>query len=125
MLCFISQTYGLSLDPVLHRELVFLPSKHLTFDVSGGIMSRPCKRPRLLQPGEISELVLTLIVTNQDYQATSFQLRGVLKVCQGCHNLTLTAKQPVVTSPGVQFHPVPLTKRMLVRMGQVNRLNSQ
>ena len=49
--------FGLSLDPVLHRELVFLPSKHLTVGVSGGIMSRPCKRPRLLQPGEISELV--------------------------------------------------------------------
>jgi len=42
---------------VLHRELVFLPSKHLAVGVSGGIMSRPCKRPRLLQPGEISELV--------------------------------------------------------------------
>jgi len=48
--------FRLSLDPVLHRELVFLPTKHLTVGVSGG-MSRPCKRPRLLQPGEISELV--------------------------------------------------------------------
>ena len=42
---------------MLHRELVFLPSKHLTVSVSGGIMSRPHKRPRLLQPSEISELV--------------------------------------------------------------------
>jgi hypothetical protein len=43
---------------VLHRELVFLPSNHLTVGVSGGIMSRPCERPRLLQPSEISELIV-------------------------------------------------------------------
>jgi len=43
---------------VLHRELVFLPSNHLTVSVSGGIMSRPSKRPRLLQPCEISELTV-------------------------------------------------------------------
>jgi len=50
--------FGLSLDPLLHRELVFLPSNHLTVGVSGGIMSRPSKRPRLLQPREISELIV-------------------------------------------------------------------
>ena len=49
---------GLSLDPVLHRELVFLPSNHLTVGVSGDIMSRPNKRPRLLQPRELSELIV-------------------------------------------------------------------
>ena len=42
---------------MLHGELVFLPSNHLTVGVSGGIMSQPCKRPRLLQPSEISELI--------------------------------------------------------------------
>jgi len=47
--------FGLSLHPVLHRELVILPSNHLTFGVSGGIMSRSCKTPQLLQPTEISD----------------------------------------------------------------------
>jgi len=42
---------------VLHRELVFLPSNHLPVGVNGGIMSQPSKRPRLLQPCEISELI--------------------------------------------------------------------
>jgi len=37
----------------------------------------------------------------------SVQLREVLKVCQGCHNLNLTAKQPVAKSPAVQFCPLP------------------
>ena len=50
------------------------------------------------------------------------QLREVLKLRQGCPNLNLTAKQPVVTSPAVKFRPVPLTKWMLVRVGQVNSL---
>ena len=50
--------FGLSLDPLLHRGLVFLPSNHLTVGVSGGIMSRPSKRSRLLQPCEISELIV-------------------------------------------------------------------
>jgi len=43
---------------MLHRELVFLPSNHLTVGVTGGVMSRPSKRPRLLQPREISELIV-------------------------------------------------------------------
>ena len=43
---------------MLHRELVFLPSNHLTLGVSGGIMSGPSKRPRLLQPREISKLIV-------------------------------------------------------------------
>ena len=49
---------GLSLDPVLHRQLVILPSKHLTVRVSGCIMSQPRKKQRLLQPREISELIV-------------------------------------------------------------------
>ena len=50
--------FGLSLDPELHRELVVLPSNLLTVCVSGGIMSQSSKRPRLLQPSEISELIV-------------------------------------------------------------------
>jgi len=48
----------LSLDPLLHRELVFLPSNQFIVGVSGGIISRPSKRSRLLQPREISELIV-------------------------------------------------------------------
>ena len=55
----------------------------------------------------------------------SVQLREVLKVYQGCHNLNRTAKHPVFTSLVVRFHPVPLTKGMPVTVSQVNRLNSQ
>ena len=85
----------------------------------------------LLQPRKISELMFTPIVMKREYQtasvwlrATSVRLKEVLKVCQDCHNLNLTAKLPVVTSPAVRFRLVPLTKRMLVRVGQVNRLTT-
>ena len=43
---------------MLHIELVVRPSNHLTVGVSGCIMSRPSKRPRLLQPREIYELIV-------------------------------------------------------------------
>jgi hypothetical protein len=43
---------------VLHRELVFPPSNHLTVDVSGAIMSRRSKMRRLLQPNKVSELIV-------------------------------------------------------------------
>ena len=36
-------------------------------------------------------------MTKQACQVTSVQLKEVLKVCQGCHNLNHTVKQPVVT----------------------------
>ena len=42
---------------LLHRELVILPIKHLTVLVIGGITSGPGKRPRMLSPSEISELI--------------------------------------------------------------------
>jgi len=57
-IAFHFSDFGLSLDPVLHGELVFLPSSHLTVGVSGGTMSQPSKRPRLLQHSEISELIV-------------------------------------------------------------------
>ena len=110
---------------VLYRELVFLPSKHLTVSVSGGIMSQPCKRPRLLQPGEISELIFDTDSDEARLSSDVSSVHGLLKACQSYHNLNLTAKQPVVTSPAVQFCPVPLSNRMFVRMGHVNRLNRQ
>jgi len=42
---------------VLHRGLV-LPSVYFTVGVSGGVMSRPGKRPRLLTPSKIAELII-------------------------------------------------------------------
>ena len=42
---------------MLHRDFVVFPSNHLIVHVNGGTMSRPSKRPRLLQPSKISELV--------------------------------------------------------------------
>jgi len=50
--------FGLSLLPVLHRELFILPSNSLTISVSGGTISQPSKRPRLLQLGKIYELIV-------------------------------------------------------------------
>jgi len=58
-------------------------------------------------------------------QETSVRLREIFKMCQGCHNLNCTTKKPAVMSPAVQFHPVPLMKRMPVRVGQVNRFIRQ
>jgi len=88
-------------------------------------MCRPYKRPRLQQPGKISELIFDTDSDEARLSSDVSSVHGLLKACQSYHNLNLTAKQPVVTSPAVKFCPVPLKKRMLVRIGQVNRLNSQ
>jgi len=45
---------------VFHRELVILPSMHFTVGVSGGIMSGPGKRPRLLTPSKLAELIVDI-----------------------------------------------------------------
>jgi hypothetical protein len=42
---------------VLHRELVVLPSMHFTVGVSGGVMSGPGERPKLLMTSTIAELI--------------------------------------------------------------------
>ena len=78
------------------------------------------------QPGEIFELIFYTDIDEARLSSdvSSVQFRDVLKACQGYHNLNLTAKQPIVTSPAFQFRPVPLEKWMLVRMGQVDSLNS-
>jgi hypothetical protein len=47
---------------MLHRELVILPSKHFTVLVIGGVMTGPGKRPRMLRPSEISELIFGMKV---------------------------------------------------------------
>jgi len=71
---FHSSDFGLSLDLVLHRKLIFPPSNHLTVGVSGGVMSRPSKRPRLLQPSEISELIVN---TDSDKARVSSDISSV------------------------------------------------
>ena len=91
-------------------------------------MSGPSTRLWLLKPCKISELIVDTDsdearVSGDEVRVSSdiIQLREVLKLCQGCHNLNCIIKQPVVTSPAV----LPLTKRMPVRVGQVNRFNRQ
>ena len=110
---------GLSLDPVLHREFVVLPSNHLTFGVSGVIMSQPSKSPRLLQPREISELIVDTDIDEASVSSDFSSVEGGYESGPGLSQPQPSAKQPVVTSPAVQFRPVPLTKRILVRVGQV------
>jgi len=78
----------------------------------------------LQQPGEISELIFDTDSDEARLSSDVSSVQGRFESVSGYHNLNLSAKQPVVTSPAVQFRPVPLKKRMLVRMGQVNRLNS-
>ena len=79
---------------VLHRELVSSNSALDSRCERWHDMSRRSKRPWLLQPCEISGPV-TLILTKRECQATSVQLWEVPKMCQGCHNLNRTTKQPV------------------------------
>ena len=85
----------------------------------------------MLQPGEISELIFD---TDSDEERVSSDVSSVERdvyVVEGDAESVPGLSQPqpyqqsVVTTPAVQFHPVPLTKKMLVRMCQVNRLNSQ
>ena len=110
---------------MLHREFVVLPSNHLTVGLSGGIMSRPSKRPRLLQPREISELIVDTDIDEASVSSDFSSVEGGYESGPGLSQPQPSAKQPVVTSPAVQFRPVPLTKRILVRVGQVYRLNRQ
>jgi hypothetical protein len=86
----------------------------------------------LLQPSKIAELTVDndsdKVRASSDIvqlRMISVQLREVLKVYQGCHNLNLTAKEQVVMSTAVQFRLVYLTKRMPLRVGHMNRFNRQ
>ena len=95
-------------------------------------MSRLCKRSKLLQPGEISELIFDTDSYEERVSSDVSSVEGDVYVVEGgaesvpgLSQPQPTTKQSVVTTPAVQFHPVPLTKKMLVRMCQVNRLNSQ
>ena len=123
---FFSHTSGRVADSVLKRDF-FITSNHLI--VLGCVccckMSQPSKRQRFLQSSELAELFLDTDIVTRQYQATPVQLREVLKVCQGCRIHNLTAKQPVVLSPAVQFRPVPLMQMKPLRLGQVNRLDRQ
>ena len=107
-------------------ENLLIPIQHFIVALSVSIKWDDKARGRgCCSPAKYLNWLLTVIVTKRECQEMSVQLREVLKVFQGCHNLNRNTKQPAVTSPAVQFRPVPLTKRMLVRVGQVNRFNRQ
>ena len=67
---------------MLHRQLVFLPSNHLTVSVCGG-MSRPSKRPRLLQPREISELTVDTDSDEARVSSDISSLEGDISAVEG------------------------------------------
>ena len=86
-------------------------------------MSGLGKWPRLLMPSKIAEPIV---------DAGSDEVRDVSLVEGGSESLPgVSQSQPYHQtpschmSPKVQFCPVPLTKRMPERVGQVNRLGSQ
>ena len=72
---------------MLHRELVFLPINHLTVCVSGIVMSRPRKRPRLLQPYEISELIV-------DSDCDEVSVSSDISSAEGCSESVPGLSQP-------------------------------
>jgi hypothetical protein len=59
---------------VLHRKLVILLGQHCTVSVSSNVMSGPGKRPRLLRPSEISELIFD---TDSDEARVSSNISSV------------------------------------------------
>jgi hypothetical protein len=81
-------------------------------------MSRPSKRPRLLQPSEISELIVDTDSDEARVSSDIISLEGDISSVergQGCHNLNLNAKQPVVMS--LVSHRDTLVRNMLAHDG--------
>jgi hypothetical protein len=123
-IAFHFSDFGLSLLPVLHRELVILPTNRLIISVSGGIISRPCKRPRLLQPREVSELIVGIDSDEVRVSSNVSSVEGGSESVPGVSQPQLYDQTASCLESSSLIHPVPLMKRM-VRVGQVNRLNSQ
>jgi len=86
-------------------------------------MSQPSKRRRFLQSSEIAALFHDSCDARVSSDASSVE--GGPDSLPRVSQLNLTAKQPVVLSPAVQFRPVPLTKMKPSRESQVKRLNRQ
>jgi hypothetical protein len=84
-------------------------------------------QPRSLAHGEISELIFD--TDSKEARMSSDCITdiggGGLNGVQGCHNQNWTSRQQSDTTLAAQFCPVPLVKRMMVTVSQVNRLNSQ
>ena len=76
---------------VLHRELVILLSKHYTVGVRGNVMSGPGKRPRLLRPSEISELIFETDSDEMRVSSNISSVEGGSESVPGCNNLNNTA----------------------------------
>jgi hypothetical protein len=85
-------------------------------------------QPRSLTPREISELIFETDSKEAKMSSdgiTDIGRGGGLNGYPGCHNHNWTERQQPVTTLAAQFCPVPLVKRMMVTVSQVNRLNSQ
>jgi hypothetical protein len=85
-------------------------------------------QPRSLTPREISEINFDTDSKEARMSSdgiTDIGRKGGGERDQGCHNHNWTARKKPVTTLAAQFCPVPLVKRMIVKMSQVNRLNSQ
>ena len=123
-IAFHFSDFGLSLLPVLHRELVILPSMHFTVGVSGGIMSGPGKRPRLLTPSKLAELIVDIDSDEAGVSSDISSVEGGSESVPGVSQPQLYDQTASCLESSSLIHPVPLMKRM-VRVGQVNRLNSQ
>jgi len=124
--CVFFSHFWLSRRLSFEERNFFITSNHLIVrECVCCKMRQPSKRRRCIQSSEIAQHFLTLIEVTRQYQATLVQLRVVLMVCQGYRILNLTAKQPVVLNPAVQFRPLPLTKKKVLIFGQGNRLDRQ
>ena len=88
-------------------------------------MSQPSKRRRFLWSSEIAELFLDTDSGDATLSSDTSSVEGGTEVVPGVSHTQPYAKQPVVLSAAVQFHPVPLTQMKPLRVGQVNRLNRQ
>jgi len=94
---------------VLHRQLVFLPSNHLTICVSGG-MSRPSKKPRLLQPREISELTVDTDSEEARVSSDVSSLQGDVSSAEGGSEYVPGLSQPQPYRQTASYHESSVTE---------------
>ena len=81
-------------------------------------MSQLSKRRRFIQSSEIAELFLDTDSGDTTVSSDASSVEGGLEGVPGVSHTQ-------VLSPAVQFRPVPLTKMKPLRLGQVNRLDTQ
>jgi hypothetical protein len=59
-------------------------------------------------------------VTSKGSLIAALKIREVMKISQGCRSFNCTTQYPLVRCPAVHILPVPLMKRKLFRVGQIN-----